>query len=102
MVGDKRFEQDQLEAARPSDFAATSGIVFSNDAKGTNAFSKLSRYETSMERSLYRTLHELQRLQAVRHGKEVPVPLAVDIDISGAAPRAIDGTVLERGSDAAD
>ena len=52
------------------------------DARKENALTKLSRYETAMERSLYKALHELQRLQAARQGKEVPVPVAVDIDVS--------------------
>ena len=61
----------------------SAGEAFGRDSGGTDALSRLSRYETSMERSLYKTLHELQRLQAVRHGKEVAMPLAVDIDVSG-------------------
>jgi hypothetical protein len=43
---------------------------------------KVSRYETALERSLFRTLHELQRLQAVRGGMALPPPAAVDVDIS--------------------
>ena len=31
-----------------------------------SVLSKLSRYETAMARSLYKALHELQRLQAAR------------------------------------
>jgi hypothetical protein len=60
------------------------GRAFSKDANRTNAFSKLSRYETTLERSLYKALHELQRLQAARHAKgNVSPPLAVDVDVSG-------------------
>jgi hypothetical protein len=63
---------------------ATLGRTFIRDADQTNAFSKLSRYETAIERSLYRALHELQRLQAARHAEgEVPPPVAVDVDVSG-------------------
>ena len=53
---------------------AISGEAFGRDSGGKDALSKLSRYETSIERSFYKTLHELQRLQAVRHGKEVALP----------------------------
>ena len=54
------------------------------DANTANAFSKLSRYETAIERSLYKALHELQRLQAARRAEEdVTPPLAVDVDVSG-------------------
>jgi len=41
---------------------AMAGEAFGRDSGGKDALSKLSRYETSMERSLYKTLHELQRL----------------------------------------
>ncbi|MDB5297499.1 MAG: hypothetical protein JWO31_3482, partial [Phycisphaerales bacterium] len=40
---------------------------------------KVQRYEAGLERSLYRALHELQRLQAARHGQVVPPPAAVDV-----------------------
>ena len=43
---------------------------------------KITRYEVSIERSLIRTLHELQRLQASRHGLPVPVPMALDVNVS--------------------
>ena len=43
---------------------------------------KLARYETSLERSLFRTLHQLQRLQAARSGAVVPPPAAVEIDLA--------------------
>ena len=60
------------------------GSTFTKDANGANAFSKLSRYETAIERSLYRALHELQRLQATRRAEgNFPPPVAVDVDVSG-------------------
>jgi hypothetical protein len=46
----------------------------------------LSRYEVTLERSLYRALHELQRLQGAREGRAVPLPAAVDVDISVSGP----------------
>jgi hypothetical protein len=46
----------------------------------------LSRYEVTLERSLYRALHELQRLQAAREGRAVPLPAAVDVDVSVSGP----------------
>ena len=49
----------------------------------------LSRYELTLERSLFRALHELQRLQAERRGMPVPPPVAVDMTIdmtAGAGP----------------
>lgn len=46
-----------------------------------DVFSKLSRYETGIERSMLRALHELQRLQAARSGGALSVPNAVDVDV---------------------
>jgi hypothetical protein len=45
---------------------------------------KLSRYETTIERSLYKALHELQRLQVARRADgDAPPPVAIDVDVSG-------------------
>jgi hypothetical protein len=64
--------------------AATLGRTFARDADRADAFSKLSRYETTIERSLYKGLHELQRLQSARGaGNHIPPPVAVDVDVSG-------------------
>ena len=45
-----------------------------------------SRYELTLERSLFRALHELQRLQAERRGMPVPPPIAIDITAAPAEP----------------
>jgi len=42
-------------------------------------FQHLSRYETTIERSLHRALHELERWQARRKGEAVMAPIAVDV-----------------------
>ena len=39
------------------------------------------RYEATIERGIYRALHELQRIQAARMGIKSPLPIAVDITI---------------------
>jgi hypothetical protein len=68
---------------------ATLGRTFIRDADKANAFSKLSRYETTIERSLYRALHELQRLQATRRTEgDEPLPAATDVDIYGPSDEA--------------
>jgi hypothetical protein len=46
--------------------ATTLGHSFVRNTDRVNAFSKQSRYETAVERSLRGALHELQRLQAAR------------------------------------
>jgi hypothetical protein len=73
----------EMEAVRDGE-TATLGQTFIRDADKANAFSKLSRYETAIERSLYKALHELQRLQAARRAEgNVQPPVAVDVDVSG-------------------
>ncbi len=73
----------EIEAMQDSE-TATLGQTFIRDANKANAFSKLSRYETTLERSLFRALHELQRLQAALNvGSSVSPPAAVDVDVSG-------------------
>ncbi len=52
------------------------GLFLKNDAD------LFFRYETMLERSIYKALHELQRIQAVRAGEKLPAPIAVDVDIS--------------------
>jgi len=42
---------------------------------------KILRYETTIERQIYRALHELQRLQAARKGARPLAPIAVDVDL---------------------
>jgi hypothetical protein len=39
----------------------------------------LHRYETGLERSLFKTLHELQRVQSHRRGDIAQLPIAIDI-----------------------
>lgn len=47
---------------------------------GQHETDKISRYEAHLDRSLYKALHELQRLQAMRLGREAPLPVAVDVN----------------------
>ena len=44
---------------------------------------RLCRYESHLERSLLRMLHELQRLQAARLDGRRPCPVAVDVTVTG-------------------
>ncbi len=62
------------------------GVAFKQDAKNAGAISKLSRYEAAIERSLYRALHELQRVQAAREDGHPPASIAVDVTVDGPGP----------------
>jgi hypothetical protein len=80
----KALTKAQEIKAKQDAETATLGRTFIRDANKANAFSKLSRYETTIERSLYKALHELQRLQAARGaGGNVSPPMAIDVDVSG-------------------
>ena len=43
------------------------------------AVDKILRYETAIERQLYRAIHELERVQRRRQGEFVPPPINVDV-----------------------
>ena len=43
---------------------------------------KVTRYESHLERSLFRTLHELQRLQAASGGANIPPPATLDVALT--------------------
>ena len=66
----KREEREEKEeSARQAADALPSPIVLE----------KIMRYETSLERQLYRAMNQLERLQRQRRGETVPPPLSVEI-----------------------
>ncbi len=69
----------------------TLGLAFLRDAEGANALSKVSRYEATISRAVYRALHELQRLQAAREGGKVLAPVAVDVNVDVGLTGPADG-----------
>lgn len=51
----------------------------------------LARYETTLERGLYRAHHELQRMQQERGAREsAPVAVDVTLDVTSGAQRALE------------
>ena len=60
------------------------GCALDADAKEGDAFGKLARYETSLERSLFRTLYELRQVQDERRNRR-PSPIldAVALNAGG-------------------
>src|ERR1035437_480355 len=53
-------------------------------------FKNLERHEAALSRSMQRTLHELERLQARRDGEHVPVPAVVDVNVDLGEPLSAD------------
>jgi len=48
--------------------------------RASETLTKLTRYETTIERGMYQALHELQRLQAERGARET-APAVLDVDV---------------------
>ena len=71
-----------LEQTIDEDYANLStadrqAIVFLTDSKGPYTLAKFGRYEARLERSIYRALHELQRLKVRR-----PAPKPIEAETS--------------------
>jgi len=83
-----RIEREMMEDDRNDTFSSSQkalGKALSYDFANYDTYGKFIRYEASIERGIYKALHELQRLQSARKGEEVATPVAVDIDISDGA-----------------
>ncbi len=72
------YEMDIKRQLRPS-----LGQALSFDLKGPDVLTKFSRYESHIQRGLFKAIHEFHRLQASRQGLQTVVPVAIDVDISG-------------------
>lgn len=83
-----RIEREILESKRDSGTAMfldgenLLGRAFLDDCRGSCGIESVVRYEGSIDRALFRSLHELQRLQAARRGQDVPAPGVLDVDVS--------------------
>jgi hypothetical protein len=71
--------QKELAKVRASQDRERRGLLLPDSL----TMEKVNRYETTLERSLLKTLHELERRQAARDGQAVPLPVAVDVNLSG-------------------
>ena len=56
--------------------------VVTRELGNSNTWLNLLRYETAIEKQIYKALHELMRLQGSRKGRKPTIPLAIDVDIS--------------------
>jgi len=80
-----QIEREMIEADKNDTYNSKKSIGKGFTSYNTvhyDTYGKLIRYETSIERGIYKALHELQRLQADRNGEKVPLPVAIDLDIS--------------------
>ena len=74
-------QKDPVNLSEPAKLSDLASIV--RRLRGNpGSFANLWRHEGALLRSFFRTLHELQRLQALRAGERVPAPAAVDVDVN--------------------
>ena len=61
----------------------TPSSVAADTIRNTDIYGRISRYEVHLDRSMYRALHELQRIQVARQGGEVAPPAILDVTVHG-------------------
>lgn len=66
-------EEDAEEEARQAAAVLPSGEVLD----------KILRYETKLERQMYRAMAQLERVQRMRRGEAIPAPLSVEVSDRG-------------------
>jgi hypothetical protein len=75
----RRLTQVESEILEAKDCIYINRMVSEAFRIGSKTLLNLSRYESSLERNFYKVIHELQRLQAMRLGKPVLAPIAIDV-----------------------
>lgn len=82
-----QMEREMMEKSREGMFnkenlSKLGATLTHHDIAHNDIYGKLIRYESNIERGIYKALHELQRLQATNSGEKIPAPVAIDIDVS--------------------
>jgi len=65
--------------AKADFFSRNSGLA--QAFSSYNKLQTLCRYETNLEKSFYKALHELQRLQGIRLGHPVTAPISIEVNV---------------------
>lgn len=76
-----RIEREMIEADTVKslfDKNKPIGEALAGEFRHQDTYGKFARYDASIERGLFRALHELQRLQAARNGNQPLPPVVVD------------------------
>lgn len=77
LKGEKEMIEHDIDGVYNSE--KNFGLALSSDFANYDSYGKFTRYENSLERGIYRALHELQRVQAARLGVKSPLPMAFDV-----------------------
>jgi hypothetical protein len=78
-----KLEEELREDFQTVSNEASLAYAVHDDSRHADTLSKISRYHARIERSYYKALHELERLQTRRSGQHVPAPEVIDITVSG-------------------
>jgi hypothetical protein len=83
-----RVEVEVLEYGR-SDFQGEDEGLALAWMRKRDTLASLNRYEVTLERAMYRALHELERQQARRRGEAVSVPAVLDVSLSSSSENTL-------------
>lgn len=82
LLAHAKVEADRARGAHEKRAAEVDRVRRTHLLPHGDALDRVSRYETTLERSFFRTIHELQRLQAARSGVALPPPAALDLEVN--------------------
>ena len=80
LLDEKRKELELVqEPSQEREMLELDTMTRSRALPEADAMDKILRYETAIERQLYRALNQLERLQRQRHGELLPAPASVTV-----------------------
>jgi hypothetical protein len=77
---EKNYSNNELTSWE-ANIADWTGIAACTDSS-VASWQSMNRYETTIERQMYKAMHELERIQRIRRGENTPAPLAIDVNLS--------------------
>ena len=81
-----RIEVEVLEGGRSDILTGDDQGLATGWIRRRDTLANLNRYEVTLERALYRALHELERQQARRRGEAVSVPAVLEVSVGEGEP----------------
>jgi len=81
-INDHKREIADLEKQKQKNALRLQVIKKLGNIPSRHELDRLLRYEGAIERQLYKALNQLERLQRLRAGDNVPAPVEVDVDIN--------------------
>lgn len=74
--------EKELEAQKVKDQLGIEVLKQVSNVPYKESLDRLLRYEAAINRQLYKALNELERLQRIRAGEQIPPPLDVNVEVS--------------------